>query len=360
MFSQDASRALEVGRWDGPVSRALASVWGRVAARRLVRAATVPPGVAVVCVGGATLGGSGKTRLAIASARALDDAGARVVLVGHGYRARGRAASVVDPSDAVESVGDEALVCARALGLRVPVVVGPTRASALECAARLRPDVLVLDGPLRVAIDPARCLSLLAVDADEPWGSGRPPPAGDLRADRDALIACADHVVPVDAAPTGARFADREATLVSLRGMRLGLFMAIARPHRLIRKLDEAGVRPEEIVQVPDHGPMTEAARAVLLTPRARRLDAWIATEKCALHLSSLPPFASFGVLGPSSSWTQAFAMPLKSSGMGPLTAGTSGAASVRRTYMPRLDRFCLSAIVSSCRRVSFLDLALS
>ena len=52
------------------------------------RPVRVPDGVRTVTVGGATLGGSGKTRIAIAIARALASRGERVVLVGHAYRAR--------------------------------------------------------------------------------------------------------------------------------------------------------------------------------------------------------------------------------------------------------------------------------
>jgi tetraacyldisaccharide 4'-kinase len=301
------ARALELGRWDGIVTRALASAWAPVAARGLVRPAIVPAPIAVVCVGGATLGGSGKTRLAIACARALAEDGARVVLVGHAYRSARRNACVVSigtrgdvHESTLEEVGDEALVCARSLlASGVRVVVGPTRQSAIDHATTLSPDVIVLDGPLRISRS-GRILSLLAVDADQPWGSRHLPPAGDLRATREALVACADHVVPVDATPTAVRWeSGLRAPVTSLAGMRLGLFTAIARPGRLIDKLQELGARLEEIVSVSDHGPMTAGARATLLSSGCRRVDvdAWIATEKCALHLGEALRHPRFGTL---------------------------------------------------------------
>jgi tetraacyldisaccharide 4'-kinase len=293
---------LEAGRWDGRTSRVLASAWGAVAARRLVRPAVVPAGIDVVCVGGATLGGSGKTRVAIACARELSSAGARVVLVGHAYRAAPGRARVVLPTDALEDVGDEAIVCVRALApAGAHVVVAAERQCAIDCAARLSPDVIVLDGPLRITRPGGRELSLLALDAVRPWGSGRPPPAGDLRAPREALLACADRVVDVDPTPTHVRWmAGPPLAIASLRNASVGLFTAIARPDRLVTALGGVGVELAEIVSVPDHGPLGREARARILYGRGRpgaRAQSWLATEKCALHLERLPLGLPLGIL---------------------------------------------------------------
>src|SRR5262249_21767504 len=155
----------------------------------LVRRVDLPSGVRAIAVGGATLGGSGKTPLAIAAALALSAAGARVAFVGHAYRARpgrGRGVTGGDPSS---EGGDGGRVAARALPpAGVPVLVGPARADAIALAGSLA-DVLVLDGVAQTAPAPA-ALALLALDATAPWG--RPaavPPAGDLRAPRAALLA---------------------------------------------------------------------------------------------------------------------------------------------------------------------------
>lgn len=297
-----AARALEAGLWDGVPARVVAAAWGAVAARALVRPADLPRRTAAVCVGGATLGGSGKTRLAVACARELAGGGARVVLVGHAHRARPGRGRVVALDDALGEVGDEALVCARALeGTGVSVVVGPTRQAAIDRAARMAPDVLVLDGPLRIrgSGTAGRVVSLLSVDADAPWGSGRAPPAGDLRAPREALLAVADHVVPVEATPSRVRWVreDGRGEASPLRSLAGGaghrLFTAIARPERLVRALRGAGVRIDEVVSVQDHGPIG-AAR---LTSRAGERAPWLATEKCALHLARVPLDAPLGIL---------------------------------------------------------------
>ncbi|HEY8089378.1 MAG TPA: tetraacyldisaccharide 4'-kinase, partial [Polyangiaceae bacterium] len=174
------ARSLEEGRFRGPAARAMSVAWERAAANRVVRPILLPERVPVVCVGGATLGGSGKTPLAVACARELSRRGARTVLVGHAYRARPGCARRVCGDEPVGVVGDEAIVAARALEAEgVWVVVAPTRRQALELAAR-HADVVVLDGVLQTT--PRRAwLSWLAVDAEHPWGNARSvPPVGDL------------------------------------------------------------------------------------------------------------------------------------------------------------------------------------
>jgi tetraacyldisaccharide 4'-kinase len=213
------------------------------------------------------------------------------VRVGEGSEGAGGAESTL------EEVGDEALVCAQALvGTGVVVVAGRSRQGALAQAAAFGPDVIVLDGPLRIDDQQGgRGLSLLAVDADRPWGSGRLPPAGDLKADRAALLACADLVVPVSAMPTAVRWAGAaRAPVATLRGRRVGLFTALGRPDRLVGKLRSVGVELGALVAVADHGPLTRRARSSLDHSSVRD---WLATAKCAIHLRGVLDQERLGVL---------------------------------------------------------------
>jgi tetraacyldisaccharide 4'-kinase len=163
------ARALEHGAYAGPLARTLGRVWEHTLGRAVVRRLTWPSHVRVIAVGGATLGGSGKTPLAIACAAELAAAGASVAFVGHAYRATPGRARVVSGADPVGEVGDEALLAARTLGpAGVPVVVAPRRSDAVALAARIS-NVLVLDGVAQTTPDRAS-LALLAVDASEPWG----------------------------------------------------------------------------------------------------------------------------------------------------------------------------------------------
>jgi tetraacyldisaccharide 4'-kinase len=280
-------RALERGALRGLLARVASSAWASACAPSVVRRVVLPAGVRVVCIGGATLGGSGKTPLAIACATELAAAGARVALVGHAYRANPRRARVVTPDDALADVGDEALLAARALAAspapsasRACVVVAPRRADAIALAAR-HADVLVLDGVAQTA--PRRAsLALLAVDPEEPWGHAAAlPPCGDLRAPIAALLDACDEIVPV-----GEREGSAVAASLSPCSRRVGLLCALARPERVLRSLARHGVTPLAVVRAADHGPFAPAALAdARALSRSDRLDVWLATPKCALHL---------------------------------------------------------------------------
>lgn len=277
---------------DRVLPSALAHVAGlvsSVATATIERPLALPRGVPVVAVGGSTFGGSGKTRVALACASSLAREGARVVLVGHAYRARPLRPRIVTTHDVLEEVGDEALVCARGLdergfAERASVVVAPTRQAAVDYAASLdaRPDVIVIDGPLQTS--PVRAsLSILAVDAHVPWGGW------DLRAPREALLARTDHVVRVDATPEAALLEGRRIPIASMAHLRLGLFTALARPDRLVRGLARSGIVPRAVVHTGDHGPLRASARRRLgrFSTAGTPVDVWLATSKCATHLDA-------------------------------------------------------------------------
>jgi tetraacyldisaccharide 4'-kinase len=284
------ARALERGEWRGPVARLLSSAWAPLASRAVVRPLPLPAGARVVTVGGATLGGSGKTPLAIACAAEIAATGAAVAFVGHAYRATPRRPRVVDARDGLAEVGDEALLAARLLGpLGVRVVVAPRRSEAVLFASRLAA-VLVVDGVLQTR--PVRAsLALLAVDADEPWGGAASvPPAGDLRAPPRALLAACDRVVVVgDGEGADARVVSRGAwmggtlhTWGALAGLRLGLLCALARPDRVLRGLTRRGLTVRAVVRARDHDPFDR--RSLAAAGRAP-VDLWLASPKCALKL---------------------------------------------------------------------------
>ena len=299
---QIVARWLEMGRFDGALSRRLADVHARLARHAVARPLRVPmradgASLFTITVGGATLGGSGRTRVALACAAELASRGVQVVLVGHAYGAKALAPRIVATSDALGIVGDEALACARALAAfpNARVVVGPTRQAAIDHAAALAPcvDAVVIDGPLQLAPERAS-LSILALDAEAPWGAGALPPAGDLRAPRDALLAHADHVVLVDTTPRGAAIDGNRVALAEIGAARLGIFTALARPERLLRALERSGIVAKTIVRAADHGPLTSILRGRVLDAP---VDLWLATEKCATHLDAIEPRGRVAIL---------------------------------------------------------------
>lgn len=281
------------GSWIDAALEWSARGYGAASARHLARPLVLPKGLPSVTVGGATLGGSGKTRLALACAAFLAEHGRRVAFVGHAYGASPSRAHLVGPASSLREVGDEALAASaffarRGLGDRASVIVAPSRAKVVASfdALGLRPDVVVVDGPLQLAPSPAS-LALLAVDRDAPWGSGRVLPAGDLRAPIAALVAAADRVVEIDALPRHVTWKDEVLPLSELPPhARVGVFSAVARPERLVAALTRAGIPIRLALRAPNHGPLDARTRRALLRHlRAGDVDLWLVTEKCRLHL---------------------------------------------------------------------------
>jgi tetraacyldisaccharide 4'-kinase len=269
-------------RWESLLSRTeLASP---------LRALALPAQAAVVGVGGATLGGSGRTPVAIALVSALADRGLRVALIAHGHGARALGGvCTVGSESAIDDVGDEALIAARALGDRATVLVAQARGEAMAHAAKTH-DVLVVDRLLQTS--PARLArSLLVVDRDAPWGSGRMIPFGDLSAPRAALLQACDEVVSIgsnDATSVVLGFLHdrRIRSAESLRDVRIGLVTSLARPHRVVASLGALELHPVVHVERDDHGRGSagEVRRLSALARRAR-VDLWLLDAKSAMHL---------------------------------------------------------------------------
>ncbi len=303
MIRAFVSRRLETGAYDGHLSRYVARAWAQFS--EPVRSVALPPRCRVIGVGGATLGGSGKTPVVAALARGLAGARSGVVVVAHTYlaRSRSRFGSKQPPrrvrsDDSARQVGDEAVMLARWLETSaVPVVVGSNRSETVEFASSLGSHIIV-DSLLQTR--PRRlALSILAVDVAAPWGSGACPPAGDLRARRDSLLAAADVVLangdgvelpPAHRhkllayrrvlAPHVRSFSGllpvREEKLCDWRVRRFGLALSIARPDRVVSALDGLGLRPACTWTVADHADPTPPPRL------AASVEAWLTTAKCA------------------------------------------------------------------------------
>jgi tetraacyldisaccharide 4'-kinase len=177
----------------------------------VLRAERLP--VPLVVVGNLTVGGSGKTPLTIALARALEARGWRPGMVSRGYGATSVAPRAVEAGSTPDEVGDEPILLART-GL--PVWVGRDRSAAARALLAAHRDCNVLladDGLQHYAM--ARVVEIAVVDASRGLGNGCMLPAGPLRepasrlGDVDAVVRLTDG--PVE------RVCARESTM-SLAG----------------------------------------------------------------------------------------------------------------------------------------------
>jgi tetraacyldisaccharide 4'-kinase len=158
--------------------------------RGVLRSTRLP--VPVVVIGNLTVGGTGKTPLAIALADALAQRGRHPGIVSRGYGASGAAPRAVAAGDDPADVGDEPLLLAAA---GVPVFVARDRVAAARALLAAHPacDVILADDGLQhYAL--ARDVEVVVVDGTRGFGNGRLLPAGPLReppsraADADAVV----------------------------------------------------------------------------------------------------------------------------------------------------------------------------
>lgn len=255
--------------WEKPDWRAralspLSWLYGAIAGRRMRSAKREKIDVPVLCVGNFTVGGSGKTPVAIALAGHALQRG-----LNPGFLSRGHGGSFAEPHivdahhDAAKHVGDEPLLLAE----HAPVAVSPNRAAGARMLIEKEGcDFLIMDDGFqsaRIHID----FALVVVDARYGVGNGRVIPGGPLRAPvvtqllyADALLrmgdgTAADAVVRQAARAGKPIFAARARPrdTKQFAGKRLLAFAGIGHPEKFYDTVAEAGGKVVLSRSFPDH-----------------------------------------------------------------------------------------------------------
>src|SRR4051812_21407516 len=149
-------------RFLAPVSYAVSTV----TARRTGRAGWRAP-VPVICCGNATVGGAGKTTLALDLIRRLNARQLKVHVLLRGYRGAARRQRRVVPGDTAQLTGDEALLLAD----MAPTWIGADRAENARNAVAAGAEILLMDDGLQ---NPSleKTMSLLVIDGATGFGNG--------------------------------------------------------------------------------------------------------------------------------------------------------------------------------------------
>lgn len=267
------------------------AVAGCVTALRMRRPGWRAP-APVVCVGNATLGGAGKTTVALDIVRRLLAQGHAPHVLLRGYGGRERGPVRVRPDDDPAQVGDEALLHAAL----APAWVGADRRRSAEAAVAAGAGVLVMDDGLQ---NPglAKDLSLLVIDGATGFGNGHVFPAGPLREPVVAAAARCQAAVLIGPDTTGAlaclpaELPVLRASMVpgpqaaALSGRRVLAFTGIAMPDKFFATLAAVGAEIVRHRAFPDHHLFTPQERDALLV-EAERLDALpVTTAKDAVRL---------------------------------------------------------------------------
>jgi tetraacyldisaccharide 4'-kinase len=235
-------------------------------ALRLLRSTRA--GVPVIAIGNLTVGGSGKTPLAIHVAELLKGKGWSPAIVSRGYGGTVTVPRGVTLASDPAEVGDEPVLMARRSGC--PVWVGAERPAVIAALRRAHPecDVVVLDDGLQhYAL--RRDIEIAVVDA-RAFGNGFMLPAGPLREPRtrlwtvDAVVAHGtDRVQGYAMRLEGdelhrATDARERRPAKSFAGQRAHAVAGIGDPERFFQHLARLGVRvvPHPF---PDHHPFRAA-----------------------------------------------------------------------------------------------------
>jgi len=236
--------------------------------RRLLYLARFLPstraGIPVLAIGNLTVGGSGKTPLAIHVAELLKAKGWSPAIVSRGYGGTVQAPRGVSLASDPAEVGDEPVLMARRSGC--PVWVGADRAAVIAALRHEHPDcdvVILDDGLQHYAL--RRDLEIAVVDA-RVFGNGFMLPAGPLREPRtrlwtvDAVVAHGTDAVKGYAMQLAgdelhrATDARERRKLQSFAGERVHAVAGIGDPNRFFLHLSRLGVKvvPHPF---PDHHP---------------------------------------------------------------------------------------------------------
>lgn len=263
-------------------------IYGTSVAWKAVHTKPFRTGAGVICVGNLSVGGTGKTPVAIEIARRLLARGRNPFFLSRGYGGRLRGPIEVVEDNRAADVGDEPLLLAQA----APAVIALDRQAGAKLAIERGADVIVMDdGHQNFSLE--KDLSIVVVDGEAGFGNGRVVPAGPLREPVTQGLARADAVIIVgNGAPPLGTFSKpvmrAHLTLddASIGGRRVVAFAGIGRPEKFFRSLHEAGADLIASIGFADHHTYA-AGEIARLRSKARAHNAeLVTTEKDFLRLT--------------------------------------------------------------------------
>lgn len=282
---------------DGLPARLLAPLEGITA--RLTAARVARPGwrapVPVICCGNASVGGAGKTPLALELCARLQARGIAVHVLSRGFGRRAGGALLVEPGrHGAAEVGDEPLLLAQV----APTWVGADRAATARAAVAAGAQALLMDDGLQNPGLVKDC-ALLVIDGGAGFGNGRLLPAGPLRESvADAAARCraavmvgadmrgAAAMLPAGFAVLGARL-EPGAVMAELAGKRVVAFAGIGRPEKFFDMLAAGGVELAGRVGFADHHVYGAGALAGLRARAAQAGALLVTTRKDFVRLGA-------------------------------------------------------------------------
>ncbi|HQT86428.1 MAG: tetraacyldisaccharide 4'-kinase [Acidiphilium sp. 37-64-53] len=269
----------------------LSRITTRITAQRVAKPG-FDCGLPVLCIGNASVGGSGKTILVRHILARYRTRRARPFALTRGHGGTMPGPVEVDPAEhSAREIGDEALL----LAASAPTIVARDRAAGARLALASGATIIVMDDGLQ---NPTlrKTTALLVIDGGAGFGNGRTLPAGPLREPAPAAAARCAAAVLIGADTHGATrllppsLPILQAQLIAtspipLAGRRVVGFAGIGRPEKFFTTLRELGADLVTTIAFPDHHAYRPIDLARLQMTAAQSGALLATTEKDAVKL---------------------------------------------------------------------------
>lgn len=295
---------IKYGRGAAPFLRALLSpigwLYGRATAKRMQDTLPYDPGIPVISVGNASVGGTGKTPVTAYLLESFSRMGLNAVALSRGYGGTEKGPVVVTKKHSATQVGDEPLL----LSKHGPVWVSHSRGDGAKAAKAQGARVIVMDDAHQ---NPSvkKTLSILVVDAEIGFGNEHVFPAGPLREPITAALARTDAVILMK---PNAGYETSDELLEQLHGLpilsahlspkaqmpegKLFAFAGIGRPNKFFDALLRNGAELVESLPYSNHYKYKEADIKSLMELSGEYKAKLITTEKDFVRVP--PPYKKF------------------------------------------------------------------
>ena len=245
----------------GAVLQPLGNLYQKIVQNRLQRPAEYAASIPVICIGNATMGGSGKTPVVQSLVHIMQEAGKNPAVLLRGYGGIEKGPISVDKiTHTARCVGDEALLHAQC----TLAVVSRNRVDGAQTIEKddWSTHILMDDGLQNPSLK--KDVSFLVVDGENPEGSGRIFPAGPLRETLDDAIRRVQALVIIgnDVQHLATRYnfllpvfqADlKPHNVMDFAHKPVIAFAGIGRPEKFFQSLRDADAILIDTMSFPDH-----------------------------------------------------------------------------------------------------------
>ena len=250
----------------------------------------------VICVGNITMGGSGKTPVAIALSHLMKDMGYLPHFLSRGYGGAEKGpVHVQEQEHQAQDVGDEPLL----LSQHAPCWVSKSKTTGASAAIEGGAKTIIMDdGYQNQSLQ--KDISILVIDGVRGFGNGGVFPAGPLRETPRRALKRANAVVLLNV-PKGNKtewqtllksfeykkpiFFAKTYTDMSLKDEIVVGFAGIGFPNKFYDSLVNAGARVRDFFPFADHYPYTQKDMHMLINSARRHKATLMTTEKDFVRL---------------------------------------------------------------------------